>query len=111
MKHLRLKLKILWYGIRVNFSLKKALKPKFLLSCFVKLAPGIHQVNLIKCFNFENLFRILIFKIVDSNFLYIGADFNISWHLRSRLYAKSKVFVQQSVVEDSRTDKESFKDF
>ena len=39
MKYLRFKLKILSYGIRVNFSLKKELKPKFLLSCFVKLGP------------------------------------------------------------------------
>ena len=39
MKYLRFKLMILWYGIRVNFSLKKELKPKFLLTCFVKLAP------------------------------------------------------------------------
>ena len=37
---LKIKLKVLWYGIKVNFSLKKELKPKFLLSCFVKLAPG-----------------------------------------------------------------------
>ena len=41
MKYLRFKLKILWYGIRVNFSLKEELKPKFLLSCFVKLAPDV----------------------------------------------------------------------
>ena len=32
---------ILWYEIRVNFPLKEELKPKFLLSCFVKLDPGI----------------------------------------------------------------------
>ena len=38
MKYLRFKLKILCYGIRVNFSLKKELKPKFLLRCFMKLA-------------------------------------------------------------------------
>ena len=38
MKYVRFKLKISWYGIRVNFSLKKELKPKFLLSCFAKLA-------------------------------------------------------------------------
>ena len=37
MKYLIFKLKILWYGIRVIFSLKKELKPKLLLSCFVKL--------------------------------------------------------------------------
>ena len=43
MKYLRFKLKILWYGIRANFSLKKELKLTFLLSCFVKLAPD-HQV-------------------------------------------------------------------
>ena len=41
MKYLIFKLKILWYGIRVNFSIKKGLKPKFLLSCFVKLAPAL----------------------------------------------------------------------
>ena len=39
MKYLRFQLKILWYGIRVNFPLKKELKPKFLLSSFMKLAP------------------------------------------------------------------------
>ena len=37
---LRVKLKILWYGIRVNFSFKEKLQNKFLLSCFVKLAPS-----------------------------------------------------------------------
>ena len=40
MKCLRYKLRILWYGIRVDFSLKEELKPNFLLSCFVKLAPS-----------------------------------------------------------------------
>ena len=39
MKYLRFKLKILLYGIRINFSLKKEFKPKFLLSCIVKLTP------------------------------------------------------------------------
>ena len=43
------KLKILWYGVRVNFSLKKELKPKFLVSCFVKLAPYYRSSYLIKC--------------------------------------------------------------
>ena len=47
MKYLRFKLKV-WYGIRVNFSFKKVLKPKFLLSCFVKLAPGVQQQSTFK---------------------------------------------------------------
>ena len=52
MKYLRFKLKILWYGIRINFSLKEELKPKFLHSCFVKLSHG-HCVcsDLSKTFN------------------------------------------------------------
>ena len=33
-------LDILWNEIKVNFSLTKELKPKYLFSCFVKRAPG-----------------------------------------------------------------------
>ena len=43
MKYLRFKFKILCYG--VNISLKKELKPKFLHSCFVKLAPNSQMLG------------------------------------------------------------------
>ena len=53
MKYLRFKLKVLWYGIRVKFSLKKKLKPtgKFLLSYFMKqlfykTGPGVDHATL-----------------------------------------------------------------
>ena len=75
MKYLRFKLKILWYGVKINFSLKKELKPKFLLSCFVKLAPGLYHLyeNLWKFVGFLHRQRSLIHHIclVDLSILII----------------------------------------
>ena len=60
MKYLRFKLKILLYGIRVNFSLKKELKSNFSLSCFVKLTQGLRFVQEIKIiFKYRDCLKVL----------------------------------------------------
>ena len=45
MQYLRFKLRILSYRVRVNFSVRKEFKLKFLLSCFVKLATHVNLTN------------------------------------------------------------------